>query len=184
MDSKQNNQAVKDTPRNSEVFGALQVVFGIVVVTVAIFASWMSVWLIAVSLAVWGILDLSYVFKQKTVWWRLPLGIIALLGGVLVMIYPGIGSATISLLLAVLFLGGGINAVFMSVKQPESGKWITAGGIFSLLLGVLILSIWPVTSFFLLGILTGIEIFLNGWVLTFAGMAGKKAKSAFSHRHV
>ena len=183
MDSKQNYQAVKDTPRSSEVFGALQVVLGIVVITVAIFATWLSVWLIAVSLAVWGILDLSYVLKRKTVWWRLPLGILALLGGILVMIYPGIGSATISLLLAALFLAGGINAVLMSVKQPESRGWIAAGGLFSLLLGVLILSMWPVTSFFLLGILTGVEIFLNGWILTIAGMAGKKAKSVFFHRH-
>lgn len=179
MNNKQNFQVTKDTQKSSEVFGAVQVVLGIAVIIIAAFATWLSVWLIAVSLAIWGILDLSYVLKQKTIWWRLPLGILALGGGILLMIKPGIGSAAISLLLSVLFIVGGINAVLISVKHPERRGWIAAGGLLSLLLGIFILSNWPITNFFVLGVLTGIEILLNGWILTFAGMAGKKARSAF-----
>jgi uncharacterized membrane protein HdeD (DUF308 family) len=179
MNNQQNYQLAKDTHKSSEVFGAVQVVLGVAVIIVAAFATWLSVWLIAVSLAVWGVLELSYVLKQKTIWWRLPLGILALAGGILLMIKPGIGSAAISLLLSVLFIVGGINAVLTSVKHPESRGWIAAGGLLSLLLGILILSNWPVTNFFILGVLTGIEILLNGWTLTIGGMAGKRAKSAF-----
>jgi uncharacterized membrane protein HdeD (DUF308 family) len=183
MNSKQNDQTAADFHKSTEVFGAVQVILGIAVILVATFASWLSVWLIAVSLAVWGIIDLSSALKHKTVWWRFSLGILALLGGLLLMIHPGIGSAVISLLLSVLFVVGGINSVLISLKQPEHKGWIAAGGLVSLILGVLILSLWPVTSFFVLGVLTGIEILLNGWTLTLAGIAGKKAVSTFSRRH-
>jgi uncharacterized membrane protein HdeD (DUF308 family) len=182
MDTKQNYQLTKDAQRSTEVFGAVQVVLGIAVIIVAAFATWLSVWIIAVSLAIWGILDLIHVLKQKNIWWRYPLGILALCGGVLLMIKPGIGSAAISLLLSFLFLVGGINAVLISVKQPDGRGWIAAGGILSLLLGVLILSMWPVTSFILLGVLTGVEILLNGWTLTITGMTRKNAKTEFFHR--
>jgi uncharacterized membrane protein HdeD (DUF308 family) len=182
MDTKQNYQLTKDAQRSTKVFGAVQVVLGIAVIIMAAFATWLSVWAIAVSLAIWGILDLIHVLKQKTIWWRYPLGILALCGGVLLMIKPGIGSAAISLLLSILFLVGGINAVLLSLKQPDGRGWIAAGGILSLLLGVLILSMWPVTSFILLGVLTGVEILLNGWTLTIAGMARKNAKTEFFHR--
>lgn len=179
MDSKQNYKLTNDNLRSSEIFGAVQVLLGAAVIIVAAFATWLSVWIIAVSLAIWGVLDLINVIKQKSVLWRLPLGILALGGGVLLMINPGIGSAAISLLLSFLFLVGGINTILISLKQPDGRGWIAAGGVLSLLLGVLILSMWPVTSFFILGVLTGIEILLNGWTLTIASMAGRRAKSAF-----
>lgn len=177
----QNNTIVK---KSNTVIGMAQIIVGVAVALIAAFSTWLSVWIIGVALSFWGIMDIGMHFKNKAPWWSFVLGIIAFCAGLQLLIYPGIGAAAFSLVLAILFICGGIDKILNVIRtQFVNSKFSLLSGLISLLMGVLIFSLWPVKNFMFLGILTGIEIVINGLTITVVGAATKRIKADFFHRY-
>ena len=98
-------------------------------------------------------------------------GLLYMVVGIVMFRNPIVSIVTLTLLLAVLFIVEGLAKFFMSLDMrgtPNWG-WIMFNGIISLILGILILSGWPATSAWVLGLLVGIDLIVGG--MTIAGLA-------------
>jgi uncharacterized membrane protein HdeD (DUF308 family) len=161
----------------NSVLGIGQIALGILVIIIATFTVWLTVWVLGGSLILWGIIDLTQFFHKNVnlSWWHLFSGILAIGSGVLLLFIPDMGVAAISLILAILFLMGGLNKILGALTdRPANWGYVVFGGGLSIILGLFILSQWPINSFVFLGILVGIEILLNGWTLLVVGYVSRR----------
>lgn len=104
------------------------------------------------------------------------LGLLALIIGILLLVYPLAGMVTLGTLLMVYLIVGGIlkMAFGFQVKGEGSGwGWIVFAGIISLILGILMLAYWPIGTVWVTGLLIGIDIMFTGWILIMLPMASK-----------
>jgi uncharacterized membrane protein HdeD (DUF308 family) len=104
-------------------------------------------------------------------------GALTLLAGVVLVARPGIGLATLTLMLgAYLLVDGVFGAVLAFQVKPEKGwGWMLFGAAMSLLLGFLLLKEWPLTGLWAIGTLVGINLLFAGFSMISFGMSARKA---------
>lgn len=90
--------------------------------------------------------------------------------------YPMSGVGTVGLLLAIYFFMDSFASFSLAfTMRPASGwVWWLINTIFSMLIGVLFVIGWPLTSLYLIGLLVGFSLFFDGIVLLIAGSIFKK----------
>lgn len=158
-------------------FGLIQILLGIGTIIAATLASWFTVLALALILAVRGGLDLYKGYhpergQQERLKGKIIIGAVSLVIGVLLLIFPQIGASFFSLALAILFIVGGLQKLVSPyLEKGQVDKFTLTTALVSLLLGVILIALWPVERFDVLGVLVGIEILLNGMTITLAGRA-------------
>ncbi|MDP2316053.1 MAG: DUF308 domain-containing protein [Pseudomonadota bacterium] len=97
--------------------------------------------------------------------WQCALGIVSVVAGLFLLVDPMSAMVGITLLLAGFLLASGtLKIVLASVWSPVPGwGWMLFNGAISLLLGLLILSGWPGTSFWTVGVFLGVDALLAGF---------------------
>lgn len=159
-------------------FGIGQIALGILVIILAALTAWLTVWALGLFLVIWGGLVLLQSVSQRKrrfFWWYLSTSLLALATGFLLLFFPGMGAAALSLILAILFIMGGLYKILAAIgEKAQNWGWIVFGGGISIILGFFILSQWPINNFLILGVLVGIEIILNGWSLMVVGYASQR----------
>lgn len=130
-----------------------------------------------------GVLELVHAFSARG--WQA--GVLAFLGGVLAIIAGGmliaqplIGSAIIAIVLIVFFFCDGIaRSILAFMLKPIPGwGWMLAGGVASLLLGVMMWQNWPLSGLWAIGVLIGIRILFAGvTILMVRAVAGQIEQS-------
>ena len=151
------------------VSGILLTVLGIVCVVKAQTATTFSIlaigWVLAVSAAVW----LVNAFQSWTWVGFFVYSLNALLRGVtayLLIRHPDAGAAGITMVLAVLFIVGGLfRATTAGVLQFPRWGWTAFSGIVSAVLGISILLVWPLASIYFIGMAIGVDLALDGAAL-------------------
>ena len=85
----------------------------------------------------------------------------------LVFFHPAVVISTLGIVLAVYFLMDGFVSIVLSVEfRPSKGwRYMLLNGLLSLLLGIIVLSSWPLSSFWVVGLLIGISFLLDGIAL-------------------
>ena len=77
-------------------------------------------------------------------------------------------AALLTLILGASLLASGIMRIILafSMKQETPWIWILLSGVITLLLGLLILAHWPVSSLYILGLFLGIDLVMAGagWI--------------------
>lgn len=133
--------------------------------------------LVAILLLVWGGAGIGFALSMRPVAeWRLTAALFAgvLVLGAIFLIFPRNGIETMTMLLAAVFLIEGIAILTIGFGMrgvvPNWG-FLVASGLASLGLGVLILTGWPGTAAWTLGLLTGINFLSNGIMLIGLGRA-------------
>jgi uncharacterized membrane protein HdeD (DUF308 family) len=93
-----------------------------------------------------------------------------------------VGVATLTLLLASLFLIEGIlNIVLYVQMRPVHGSsWLLVDGIVTLLLGLMIYMQWPSSSAWAIGTLVGISMIFSGAARVMMSLAVRKSTNAVS----
>jgi uncharacterized membrane protein HdeD (DUF308 family) len=106
-----------------------------------------------------------YSYRRSGLAWLKPFVLFAI--GLLVIFNPTVAIAAIGLLLAVYFLLDGFAGVTFAMElRPLSGSgWMLANGILSFLLAAVLLIGWPFSSLWVVGLLIGIRLFLDGLAL-------------------
>ncbi len=91
--------------------------------------------------------------------------------GYLLIRHPDAGAAGVTMLLAALFIVGGLfrAAAASAIQFPRWG-WTVFSGVISVALGVFLWSTWPTASTYFIGIAIGIDLILDGSALV--GFAG------------
>jgi uncharacterized membrane protein HdeD (DUF308 family) len=86
--------------------------------------------------------------------------------GYLLIRHPTAGAEGVTMVLAVLFIVGGLfrTAGASVIKFPWWG-WTVLSGIVAVVLGVYLLANWPVASTFFVGIVIGVDLLFDGGAL-------------------
>ncbi len=130
-------------------------------------------WMLLIGGLFWG----YHTFRSNPrsfIDWLKPL--LLLVAGVLMLLNPVTGIAAVGLMISFyLFLDAfGSFALAKELKPQKGWGWMVFNGIMSLLLAMLFLIGWPVTSLVLVGIYVGISLIFDGWALVMLGWALRK----------
>jgi uncharacterized membrane protein HdeD (DUF308 family) len=98
------------------------------------------------------------------------------------IVHPLLGVASLTLLLASLFLVEGIlNIVLFFKMRPVHGStWVLMDGIITLLLGAMIYAQWPSSSAWAIGTLVGISMIFSGVARVMMSLSVRRAVGAVS----
>jgi uncharacterized membrane protein HdeD (DUF308 family) len=155
-------------------FGILLMVLGFVCIGKAQTATTFSIlalgWVLAISGVVW-LVNSFFAFSWHGFFLYLLNAIVRGVTGFLLIRHPDAGAAGITMLLAALFIVGGLfrGAGATVIQFPRWG-WMVFSGLVSVVLGVFLLTTWPTASTFFIGLAIGIDLIFDGVALV--GFAG------------
>ena len=156
------------------VFGSLLVILGVLCVAKAQTATTFSIfalgWVLAISGVFW-LVNAFYAFSWHGFFFYLLNGIIRGVTGYLLIRHPDAGAAAVTMLLASLFIVGGVfrTAAASVIKFPRWG-WTAVAGLVAIVLGIYLVATWPTASTYFIGLAIGIDLILDGGALI--GFAG------------
>lgn len=178
-------EMVKHASTVSILWGVLLVVLG----TMAIISPFLAA--VAVNVAVaWlivlaGIIHLVLAFRAHSagsVIWKLLVGIAYLCFGGYLIVHPVLGVASLTLVLASLFVIEGVLDIvlFAKMRPLQGSSWVLLDGIVSLLLGVMIYMQWPSSSGWAIGTLVGVSLIFSGVARVMMSLAVRKVTNTLS----
>jgi uncharacterized membrane protein HdeD (DUF308 family) len=102
-------------------------------------------------------------------------GMLALVAGVIVSARPGLGLATLTLMLgAYLVIDGVSSAILAFHVRPEQGwGWMLFSAALGVILGYMLLSEWPFSGVWAVGTLVGISLLFSGFSIIAIGSAAR-----------
>ena len=164
--------------------GITMLVLGTVAVIYDVTATVASVFLFGCLLLIAGAMQIVHAFQVRT-WSGFFLylldGILRVTVGALLVIYPGAGALTLTILLSGYFVVGGLfKAIGSMVLQFPSWGWSMASGVVSVVLGVLLAMQWPVSGLWFIGFAVGVDLILYGWALVMFAAALKNLSSSYA----
>ena len=156
------------------VVGILLVILGVVCVVKAQTATTFSIlalgWVLAISGVAW-LVSSFYAFSWHGFFLYLLNAIIRGVTGYLLIRHPDAGAAGVTMLLAALFIVGGLfRGVGASIIRFPRWGWTVFSGLVSFFLGVYLLTTWPTASTYFIGVVIGVDLIFDGAAL--AGFAG------------
>jgi len=164
----------------SIVWGVLLIVFGMMAIgspfLAAVAVNVIIAWLIVLA----GIVHLVLAFHAHgagSMIWKLLVGIAYLFFGGYLIMHPVLGVASLTLLLASLFLIEGILDIilFFQMRSLGGSSWVLVDGIVTLLLGLMIYLQWPSSSAWAIGILVGVSMIISGVTRVMLSLAVRHA---------
>ena len=152
--------------------GVLLVVAGVVALIWPYVASVALVFLLGWILIVSGVLQGIGLIGAKDVphfWLQLVSAVLAIVIGILLLRNPNAGLLIMTVLLIVYFFVEGISKVIfaMNIRPFVGWLWVLLSGIVGLLLGAYLWANMPVASEWVLGVLLGIQLIVEGAALAF-----------------
>jgi uncharacterized membrane protein HdeD (DUF308 family) len=113
--------------------------------------------------------------------WSLLTGALAVFAGILLALHPVQGVVSLTLVLVAFFICEGIFQIVSSLAYrrsfPGSWGWMFASGIADLVLACVIISGWPGTAAWALGLIVGVNLISSGVATALvAAVARRSAK--------
>lgn len=171
----------------SIVWGVLLIVFGMLAVgspfLAAVAVNAAVGWLIVLA----GAVHLTLAFSAHgagNMIWKLLVGLAYLLFGGYVIMHPVLAVASLTLILASLFLIEGVLDIvlFFKMRSMRGSSWVLIDGIITLLLGLMIYAQWPSSSALAIGTLVGISMIVSGLTRVMMSFAVRKATDVVTHK--
>ena len=130
-------------------------------------------WLFLISAAVQGYITWKTYRKSFSAWLKPVLSLIA---GVLLFVYPVEGVAAVAIMLSAYLLVDAFASFGFAIDyKPNKGWWmLIVNAIVSILLAVLILIGWPVSSLLWVGLYAAVSLFFDGVALVAMGLGARK----------
>lgn len=151
--------------------GVVYTVAGFIALGSVAMATVVSVFVVGVMMIVAGVAEVISAFQIKS-WgkfllWVL-LGLLYVVAGFVTFQNPLLAAVLLTLILGASLVASGIMRIILafSMKRETPWIWVALSGAITLLLGVLILMRWPVSSVYILGLFLGIDLIFAGasWV--------------------
>jgi uncharacterized membrane protein HdeD (DUF308 family) len=174
---------VRQSTTLSIVWGVWLIVFGMVAVgspfLAAVAVNVVIAWLIVLA----GVVHVMLAFRAHgagSMIWKLLVGLAYLFFGAYLIMHPVLGVASLTLILASLFVIEGILNIILFFKMRSLGgsSWVLVDGIITLLLGLMIYLQWPSSSAWAIGILVGVSMIISGFSRVMLSLAVRKATAA------
>jgi uncharacterized membrane protein HdeD (DUF308 family) len=162
--------------------GVLAIIFGLIALFSPIATAVALAILIGAYAIVNGVFDIIEAIRHRgssSMVFRIVLGAVSILFGILVLVWPGISLAILVIMVGIWAIIIGIIQIVASVRHravPHSGwVWGIIGGALSILFGILVL-IWPGTG--LVSIIWIVGIWAIVWGITLIVLGVQLRKSA------
>ncbi len=166
---------------------ALFLIEGIVLVilgALAIVVPWLATitftlligWLFLISGGV-GLVTTLWMRHGPGFWWSLLSAVIAIVAGILLLIWPITGALSLTLLLSAFFLVEGVASIMYAIEHriQLTGRWgwMLVSGIIDLIIAGIIIAGLPGTAAWALGLLVGINLLFGGAALIAMALAAR-----------
>lgn len=162
------------------LLGIVMIVAGFLVLGDVVLFTVISAIFIGWTAIVAGAFEIVHAFWTKG-WggfvWQLLLGAIYLGVGIVLLSQPVTGALILTYVLGLLLLISGVVRVLVGIGHWQQSGWVmVASGVFGVLAGLVILTGFPKTGLWVLGLLLGIDLLSHGigW-LTYAWLPAAKA---------
>lgn len=151
----------------SVFMGILTAAVGVVMILYPLATAAASTVFIGSALIVAGVAQSIFAFASGTAgkfFLNILLGLLYGIAGIALVASPGIGLVTLTAVLGVMLIAEAISETFMAFALPKgAGRGgFLVNALFSLVLGVMILAQWPVSSVWAIGTMVGVAVFING----------------------
>jgi uncharacterized membrane protein HdeD (DUF308 family) len=161
--------------------GAVYVLAGIVALGSVMLATVASVVIVGVMMIIAGVAEVFSAFQVKS-WgkfllWAL-LGVLYIVAGFVTFENPLLAAVLLTLILGASLVASGVMRIILgfSMKREMPWIWVVLSGVITLLLGLLILAHWPVSSLYILGLFLGIDLVLAGASWMGLGLGLRRAR--------
>ena len=151
--------------------GVIYLIAGFIALGSVMMATVASVLIVGVMMIIAGVAEVFSAFQIKS-WgkfllWAL-LGVLYIFAGFVTFENPLLAAVLLTLILGASLVASGIMRIFLgfSMKRETPWIWVVLSGVITLLLGLLILARWPVSSLYILGLFLGIDLIMAGvgWI--------------------
>lgn len=150
------------------LLGILTALAGLVLLGATFFTSVITIYFVGMMLVIGGVLEIIAAVRSRsegtgTFWSFMLGGVLTTVVGILTVMYPGAGLASLTLLIAGYFFASGLFHVITSVMDRYAQwGWDLAYGLISLVLGLSVMAQWPRSSVWLVGTLVGVAVLFRG----------------------
>lgn len=160
--------------------GIALVILGAIAISAATMTTVISIIFLGLLLVIAGVVIL--VLDIFTFWWSKWSGfLIALLFGILYLVVgsmligsPITASISITLFLGIFYLVVGVfRTIYYLFAHIPGWRWGITSGIIAAILGILILSSWPSSGLYIIGLFIGIDLLFTGWAYIMAALAAR-----------
>jgi uncharacterized membrane protein HdeD (DUF308 family) len=165
--------------------GVIMIILGVLAVI------WPQISTVAVDIYIgWmfllsGIVGLATMFLAPSVsafLWSLLTAALSLVVGVLLLWHPVEGTVSLTLVLIAFFIAEGVFQIAVAIRYrdafPDSWGWMVMSGVTDLILSWLMISGWPATAIWALGLIAGANLITSGLAITMAALAGRSLVKA------
>ena len=163
------------------VWGVLLVILGMLAIgspfVAAVAVNAVIAWLIVFA----GVVHIVLAFHAHgagSMIWKLLVGIAYVCFGIYLILHPVLAVASLTLMLASLFLIEGVLNIVLFARMRSI--WLLIDGIITILLGVMIYMQWPSSSAWAIGTLVGISMIFSGVARVMMSLAARKAAQTVS----
>ena len=161
--------------------GVVYLVAGVIALGSVVMATIASVYVVGIMMLFAGVFEVIHSFQIKT-WGRflfwLLLGVLYIVAGFVAFDNPLLTAVWLTLILGAALVASGIMRVFLGFNMKDGAPpwgWVVASGLITLLLGVIILIHWPVSSLYVLGIFLGVDLVFAGVTWIWVGLGLRQA---------
>ncbi len=151
--------------------GVVFVVAGFIALGSVVMATAATVLVVGIMMLIAGVAEVINAFQVKT-WGKfflwILLGALYIVAGFVTFENPLLAAAVLTLLLGFSLVASGIMRIVLAFAMRGAGPWfwVVLSGVITLLLGLIILAHWPVSSLYILGLFLGIDLIFAGacWI--------------------
>jgi uncharacterized membrane protein HdeD (DUF308 family) len=175
--------AVKAGGKKMTVFGVLAIILGLLTIAMPALAGTSVLIILGVLVLAAGVDRIIWAFSSGTVGKGIvmfAIGLLTVLCGVSLIANPLFASGLLAIFLAVYLIIDGLVEIVAGLKRkPGAGwGWLLAGGIVSILLGVMLWKQFPLSGIWAIGVLLGIKLCFIGLIMIMAGTTVRQAAKA------
>ena len=141
---------------------------------VTIFLGWMFL--------ISGIAGLALTFWARGLpgfWWSLLSAVLAIGAGIILLAEPVQGTATLTIVVGVYFLAEGVATILYALEHrrelSERWSWLLVAGLVDIVIAGLIITGWPDSAMWAIGLLVGINLLFGGTSLIGMALAARNS---------
>ena len=151
--------------------GVIYVLVGLIALGSVATATAASVLVVGIMMVVAGIVEVFNAFQVRswgkfTLW--LLLGSLYIFAGIITFENPLLAAVLLTFILGVALVISGMMRLIIAFNMKESTPWtwVALSGAITVILGLVILARWPVSSVYVLGLFLGIDLVIAGvsWI--------------------
>ena len=151
--------------------GVVYLIVGFIALGSVVMATVASVLVVGVMMIIAGVAEVFSAFQIKS-WGKFllwaVLGVLYIIAGFVTFENPLLAAALLTLILGASLVASGIMRIILAFSMKRETPWILVllSAVITLLLGLLILAHWPVSSLYILGLFLGIDLIMAGagWI--------------------